>query len=98
MGEKRMNVRQRQIAAVIAEGLNAISSTDRIASRLGYRPAREGRLSVSSSLHAMMRAGFVGRIPPQDRWDHVSWFLTKAGKAEVNSASPDPLTSSEQSK
>lgn len=75
-----MNARQQQIAEAIAKGLNGIRGADSIARALGYRPARSGRLAVSSSLRAMQRAGLVGRIPPEDQWDHARYFLTEKAK------------------
>mgnify|MGYP001765744255 CR=1 FL=1 len=49
-------------------------SADEIAAALGYRPARAGRLAVTSILRALERQGLVGRTPPRDRWSATSWF------------------------
>jgi hypothetical protein len=78
-----MNDRQRAIMATIKRARNGILGADRIAGVLGYKPARSGRLAVSSSLRALQRAGLVGRIPPEDQWDHADYFLTDDGKAEL---------------
>lgn len=52
-------------------------STDEIAWRMGYRPARKGRLAVTSSLRAMERRGDVFRLPPRDRWSIPYWGMNK---------------------
>lgn len=77
-----MDLSERQIAIMraISGGLNGITSADRISAKLGYRPARSGRLAVSASLRALMKAGVVGRIPPEDQWDHADYFLTPSGR------------------
>lgn len=78
-----MNARQRQIAQKIAASPNGITDADTIAGGLGYRPHLSGRLAVTSSLRAMERAGLVGRIPPENQWDHARWFLRALGKAAL---------------
>lgn len=78
-----LNERCIGILRAISESRNGIKSADGVAAFLGYRPARTGRLAVSSSLRSLQRAGLVGRIPPQDRWDHADYFLTDDGEAEL---------------
>lgn len=75
-----MNSRQILIAQIIQRYPNGIAGADSIAYSLGYRPATNGRLSVSSSLRSMMKAGWVGRLPPRDQWDHAVYFLMPEGK------------------
>jgi Fe2+ or Zn2+ uptake regulation protein len=72
--------RQKSIAQAISKGLNGITSADRIAARLGYRPARTGRLAVTKTLRSMEAAGLVHRLPPKDQWDHADWALSDEGK------------------
>ena len=81
------------------------ASADAIALRLGYRPARSGRLAVTARLRSLMRrhegkqetsqfgecGRYVGRIPPKDRWGHARWFVTKEGQAMLT-ARKSPVT------
>lgn len=80
--------RQRRILAAIARGLNGHSGADEIAGRIGYRPARSGRLAVSAMLRRMVDpetgcGPFVVRLPPADRWGHATWCITDAGRAAI---------------
>lgn len=96
-----LNERELKIMRAIA-GFGSGASIDAIASKLGYRPARSGRLAVVSSLNSMLRrhggvthgpygtdGKYIGRLPPRDQWDHSRWFLTDAGMKIV--ATPDLL-------
>lgn len=83
-----MTDRQRAILGAMARSSNGQSGADAIAARLGYRPARSGRLAVSSTLRRMVdpETGcglFVVRLPPADRWDHATWCITDAGRAAL---------------
>ena len=74
---------------------------DDIAHKMGYRPARSGRLAVKKTLMAMVnRHGFttgaygmdsklVVRLPPRDQWDHERWALTSEGKLVVDRAASE---------
>lgn len=75
-----MNERQMSIARAIAAAPNGVTNAESIAHRIGFRPARSGILSVTSSLRAMERAGLVGRIPPQDQWCVAKWCLLRKAK------------------
>lgn len=86
MDEIELNERQVAILRNIAAGLNGIMSADRIAYRLGYKPARSGRLAVSSTLKVLMKKELVGRIPPEDQWSHADYFLKPGGKAALTQA------------
>jgi hypothetical protein len=74
---------QRRLLPLMAPFQYAKSADD-IAAKAGYRPARSGRLAVTSALRPLLRednSGLVFRVPPRDRWDHARWGLTSAGKA-----------------
>lgn len=79
---------ERQLAVIrrIASGPNGHASADGIAQSLGYRPAKAGRLAVSSSLRSLMRERLVGRIAPADQWDHATYFLLPAGRAALEAS------------
>lgn len=69
---------------------------DEISHRMGYRPARSGRLAVKKTLMSMahrhgftngaygMDSKYVVRLPPRDQWDHEKWALTSEGKHRVS--------------
>lgn len=73
------------------------ASLDTIASRMGYRPARSGRLAIRKKLRAIMTkhgemenashygesGKYIGRLTPRDQWDNEKWFLTTAGRAAI---------------
>lgn len=69
--------RERNICVAIEMARNGIRGADSIARFLGYRPAISGRLAVSSTLRVLQRKGIVGRIPPQDQWDHAAYFTNE---------------------
>lgn len=70
--------RDHAVLAAIRRGRNGQASTDTIAARLGYKPACDGRLAVSSTLRSLERRGLVWRIPPRDRWGHAVWSAQAA--------------------
>lgn len=67
--------RETRIVAIIKRSKIGVLGADRIALHLGYRPPRSGRLAVSSTIRSLMRKGVVGRIPPEDQWDHATYFI-----------------------
>ncbi len=69
-----------RILLAIAAGLNGQLRADDVAHRVGYRPARTGRLAVSGTLRKLERKGLVGRIAPRDQWSTATWFLTIKAK------------------
>jgi DNA-binding IclR family transcriptional regulator len=79
------DVSERELAIMraIASGRNGILSAQRISAQMGYRPANSGKLAVSATLRSLQRRGFVGRIPPEDQWDHADWFLLPPGKEAI---------------
>lgn len=89
----KLSPRDIQVMKIIADSPNAQAHADEIARRMGYKPARRGRLAVSATLsrllgeptHGMYGADglYVGRIPPQDQWGCAIWFLMPAGRSAV---------------
>jgi hypothetical protein len=62
-----------RVAALLAEVTTGIALDD-LAWRVGYRPARRGRLAVLSALRSLEREGLAGyfRSAP-DRWGVMLW-------------------------
>ena len=67
----KMNEYQTRIMVAL-KAPGALSSID-IAARLKPRSCH---IAVTSSLRSLERRGWVGRIPPSDRWDCARWFRT----------------------
>lgn len=92
MGEQveenpRLDERSINVLLAIQNGLNGQAGADFIASQLGYRPARSGRLAVTGTLRKLERQNIVGRLPPRDQWGHAVWFLMPKGKASLTALS-----------
>ena len=66
------------VLEAIRAGLNGSSNTLSIAHRLGYRPARAGRLAVHKRLCKMAEAGLVGSFMSDDsQWAVRYWCVLK---------------------
>jgi hypothetical protein len=89
--------RDLQVLRAMARSDGGIS-LDTIAARMGYRPARSGRVAVAGTLRSMLKRhgsqdglyGTDSKLPPRDQWDCSKWALTKEGRAAIVAAEPDP--------
>lgn len=69
--------------AVLLKAEQALS-TDTIASRMGYRPARSGRLAVNRVLRLQLHEGkdvgvYVHRLVPLAEWGITKWAMHPEG-------------------
>lgn len=99
--------RDLQVMKAMVRGHGGLS-LDTIAARMGYRPARSGRIAVAGTLRSMLkrhgsRDGLYGsdskyiiRVAPRDQWDCSRWALTNEGRAVIaaaeQSVEPGPPT------
>jgi DNA-binding MarR family transcriptional regulator len=83
---------ERGIAILISvsRGLNGHARADDIAHRMGYRPARSGRLAVTGTLRKLEGGGLIGRSAPRDQWSAASWFLTPKARALLKGLQEEP--------
>ncbi|MGY3581375.1 hypothetical protein ACVIGB_000556 [Bradyrhizobium sp. USDA 4341] len=97
--------RDLQVLKAMARSHGGIS-LDTIAARMGYQPARSGRVAVAGTLRSMLKrhgsqdglygtdSKYIIRLPPRDQWDCSKWALTNEGRAVIAAAEqtvePDP--------
>lgn len=98
--DPKLDFSERELKLLRSIG-KSLRGLDDIAHKMGYRPARSGRLAVKKTLMAMakrhgftnnaygMDSKYVVRLPPRDQWDHERWALTTEGKLALERAASE---------
>ncbi len=90
VGGLELDERGIAILISVSRGLNGNARADDIAHRMGYRPARSGRLAVTGTLRKLEVEGFISRSAPRDQWSAASWFLTPRSKDLLKTLAEEP--------
>lgn len=72
----KLTDREKKILIATQTYPNGICSAQDIAYSLGYRPSKNGILSVTKTLRSLETRQIVGRLAPRDQWSTAKWFIT----------------------